>query len=86
MDGQMNALTRYEVSRLMEKMSQQRVRMIRELMEKVAALDVGEELYQHYLSALPPTSELRDLANGISPDMDFAVHDTINGYTFRRTR
>lgn len=86
MDGQMKALTRYEVGRLMGKMSRLRVSMLKDLMERVVALDVGEELYQHYLSALPPVNELRELANGISPEMDFTVHETINGYRFIRTR
>lgn len=84
--GEMGVLTRMEVEKLMKKASRQRARAIRELMEKVAALEVGQEHCQHFLSALPKTNELRDLANGLSPDMDFDVCETINGYRFIRTR
>lgn len=83
---EMGVLTRMEVEKLMKKASRQRARVIRELMEKVAALEVGQEHYQHFLSALPKADELRDLANGLSPDMDFNVFETINGYRFIRTR
>jgi hypothetical protein len=84
--GEMGVLARMEVERLMKKASRQRAKLIRELMEKVAALEVGQEHYQHFLSALPKTSELKDLANGLSPDMDFNVSETINGYRFIRIR
>lgn len=83
---EMGVVTRMEVEKLMKKASRQRARTIRELMEKVAALEVGQEHYQYFLSALPKTDELRDLANGLSPDMDFNVFETINGYRFIRTR
>lgn len=83
---EMGVLTRMEVEKLMKKASRQRARVIRELMEKVAALEVGQEHYQNFLSALPKTEELRQLANGLSPDMDFKVFETINGYGFIRTR
>lgn len=83
---EMGVLTRMEVEKLMKKASRQRARAIRELMEKVAALEVGQEHYQNFLSALPKTEELRQLANGLSPDMDFKVFETINGYGFIRTR
>lgn len=86
MDGQMKQLTRYEVEKLMRKTSMLRANALKKLMEKVVALDVGEELYQCYLSALPPVTELRELVNGISPEMDFVVHNTINGYRFIRVR
>lgn len=81
---EMGVVTRMEVEKLMKKASRQRA--IRELMEKVAALEVGQEHYQHFLSAIPKTNELRDLANGLSPDMDFNVFETLNGYRFIRTR
>lgn len=83
---EMGVLTRMEVEKLMKKASRQRARVIRELMEKVAALEVGQEHYQNFLSALPKAEELRQLANGLSPDMDFKVFETINGYGFIRTR
>lgn len=83
---EMEVLTRMEVEKLMKKASRQRARVIRELMEKVAALEVGQEYYQNFLSALPKTEELRQLANGLSPDMDFKVFETINGYGFIRTK
>lgn len=82
----MKTMTQVEVERLMKKASRQRATLIRELMEKVAALEVGQEHYQHFLSALPKTDELRQLANRLSPDMDFNVFETINGYRFIRTR
>lgn len=82
----MKTMTQVEVERLMKKASRQRAILIRELMEKVAALDVGQEHYQHFLSALPKADELRQLANRLSPDMDFNVFETINGYRFIRTR
>lgn len=84
--GEMEKMTRTEVEKLMKKASRQRARLIRELMEKVAVLEVGQEHYQHFLSALPKTVELRDLANSLSPDMDFNVFETINGYRFIRIR
>jgi hypothetical protein len=83
---EMGVVTRMEVEQLMKKASRQRARVIRELMEKVAALEVGQEHYQPFLSALPKTSELKDLANGLSPDMDFNIFETINGYRFIRIR
>lgn len=82
----MKTMTQVEVERLMKKASRQRATLIRELMEKVSALEVGQEHYQHFLSALPKTDELRQLANRLSPDMDFNVFETINGYRFIRTR
>jgi hypothetical protein len=85
MEG-MKTMTQVEVERLMKKASRQRAILIRELMEKVAALEVGQEHYQHFLSALPKTDELRQLANRLSPDMDFNVFETINGYRFIRIR
>jgi hypothetical protein len=85
MEG-MKTMTQVEVERLMKKASRQRATLIRELMEKVSALEVGQEHYQHFLSALPKTDELRQLANRLSPDMDFNVFETINGYRFIRTR
>jgi hypothetical protein len=85
MEG-MKTMTQVEVERLMKKASRRRAILIRELMEKVAALEVGQEHYQHFLSALPKTDELRQLANRLSPDMDFNVFETINGYRFIRTR
>lgn len=75
-----------ELERLMKKVSRERARLLKELMRKVAALEVGQEHYQCYQSALPRTSELRVLANSLSPDKDFTVFDTINGYRFIRTR
>ena len=84
--GEMGVLTRMEVERLMKKASRHRARLIKELMEKLAALEVGQEHYQHFLSALQKTEELRSLANGLSPDMDFKVFETTNGYRFIRMR
>lgn len=86
MMDEMRAVKGVELERLMKKVSRERARVLKELMEKVAALDVGQEHYQIFLSALPRTAELRDLANSLSPEMDFTVYETINGYRFIRTR
>ena len=83
---EMGVLTRLEVDRLMKKAARERARVIRELLVKVAALNVGQEHYQPFLSALPPTVELRRLANGLSQDMEFNVFETINGYRFIRIK
>lgn len=86
MEGEMKTMARHEVERLMRKVSRERVRVLRELLEKVVALEVGQELYQCFLSALPNTRELQEMLNGIDPDIDYTVHETINGYRFIRTR
>ena len=86
MEGEMKTMARHEVERLMRKVSRERVRVLRELLEKVVTLEVGQELYQCFLSALPKTSELQDIVNGIDLDVDYRVIETINGYRFIRTR
>ena len=86
MEGGMKTMARHEVERLMRKVSRERVRVLRELLEKVVMLEVGQELYQCFLSALPKTSELQDIVNGIDPEVDYRVIETINGYRFVRTR
>ncbi len=83
---EMGVVKGMELERLMKKVSRERARVLKELMQKIAALDVGQEHYQVFLSALPRTAELRELANSLSPDMDFTVYETINGYRFIRTR
>lgn len=86
MEGEMKPMARHEVERLMRKVSRERVRVLRELLEKVVMLEVGQELYQCFLSALPKTRELQDIVNGIDPEVDYSVIETINGYRFVRTR
>ena len=86
MEGEMKTMARHEVERLMRKVSRERVRVLRELLEKVVTLEVGQELYQCFLSALPKTSELQDIVNGIDPEVDYRVIETINGNRFVRTR
>lgn len=84
--GEMGVLTRLEVDRLIARVSRERQRVLREFVEKVIALQVGEELYQVFLSALPKTPLLRELLNGLDPERDFSICETINGYRVRRTR
>lgn len=86
MEGEMMTKARHEVERLMRKVSRERTRVLRELLEKVVALEVGQELYQNFLSSLPTTRELEEIVNGIDPDTGYTVHETINGYRFIRTR
>lgn len=86
MMDEMRAVKGVELERLMRKVSRHRARVLKELMQKIAELEVGQEHYQIFLSALPRTAELRDLANSLSPEMDFTVFETINGYRFIRTR
>lgn len=83
---EMGVVKGMELERLMKKVSRERARVLKELMQKIAALEVGQEHYQIFLSSLPRTAELRELANSLSPDMDFTVYETINGYRFIRTR
>ena len=73
MEGEMKTMARHEVERLMRKVSRQRVRVLRELLEKVVMLEVGQELYQCFLSALPKVTELQEIVNGIDPDADYKV-------------
>lgn len=82
----MRTLTQNEVERLVKKVSMRRAKAVGRLIEKVVTLEVGQEYYQHHLSELPKTPELSDIVNSISPDMDFRVYTTINGYIFIRTR
>lgn len=84
--GEMGVLTRLEVDRLMTRVSRERQRVLKEFVEKVIVLEVGEEFYQTFLSALPKTPLLRELLNGLDPERDFSICETINGYRVKRTR
>lgn len=86
MNAEMGVLTRLEVERLMTRVSRERSRVLKDFVEKVLRLDIGEELYQHYLSTLPKTPLLRELLNGLDPSKDYSISETINGYRVVRKR
>lgn len=83
MKDEMGVLTRYEVEKLMKKVSRERARVIRELCEKAYALKVGEEMFQCYISCLPTASELQQLLNE-SSTCEFKVWPTLNGTMIKR--
>lgn len=86
MNAEMGVLTKLEVDRLMVRVSRERSRVLREFLEKVVALEVNEVFYQNFLSALPKTHLLRELLNGLDPERDYTICETINGYSVKRTR
>lgn len=83
-DDGMRVLTRHELEKLMRRNSRARARAVKEFLEDAHSLKVGEEMYRAYSSLLPRTSDLRDALNS-QEDMKFEMHDTINGYTVKRT-
>lgn len=80
----MKALTKHEVERLMQKLSRERARVIKEFVAKAYALEIGEEFFQCHLSSLPDIPELRRLLNDESSTMRFRVWPTINGTMVKR--
>lgn len=75
-----------EIERLMNKVSRERSRVIREFVEKAHALEVGEELFQCYLACFPTVEELRKLLNeDQSSTMRFEIWSTVNGTMVKRT-
>lgn len=82
---EMGVLTRHELDKLMKKLSRERARVLREFVNRTFALKVGEEFYQHFLTSLPTVQEMRQLLNETGTDIRFDIHETINGYTVKRT-
>ena len=83
-DYGMGVLTRHELEKVMRKYSRARSTALRRFLSDAHSLKVGEEMYRAYNSLLPKTSDLRDALNS-QEDMKFEMHDTINGYTVKRT-
>lgn len=81
MTGEMGVLKKYEVEKLMKKLSRERKRVIQEFVIRNHDLAVGDERFQCFLSALPPTNELRELMGE-----DFDVRLVLNGWIIRRLR
>lgn len=80
----MGVITRYELEKLMRRNSRARASAVRQFMTDASSLKVGEEMYRPYCSELPFANELRDGLNSME-DMRFELHETINGYTVKRT-
>lgn len=81
MTGEMKPLCRYEVEKLMKKLSKETERVKREFKEKNEALGVGEERFQCHLASLPSTQEMRDMMGE-----DFEIFEIINGWMIKRLR
>ena len=84
MKGEMGVMTRHEVEKLMEKVSRERSRVIREFFTKAYALEVGEEMFQCYIACLSDVPELRSMLNDKSSTKKFEVWPTINGTMVKR--
>jgi hypothetical protein len=75
-----------EIERLMNKVSRERSRVIREFVKKAHALEVEEEFFQCYLACFPTVEELRKLLNeDQSSTMRFEIWSTVNGTMVKRT-
>ena len=81
MTGEMKSLSKYEVEKLMQKVSRETLRVRREFKEKNEALGVGEERFQCYISSLPKTAEMREMMGD-----DYEVIHILNGWIIRRLR
>ena len=68
----------------MQKLMEQRERVIREFCTKAYALEVGEELFQCFIACLPKVEELRRMLNEKSSTKQFKVWPTINGIMVKR--
>ena len=84
MNGELGVLTRYEIEKLMCKVSRERARIIKKFVEKALALEVGGEFFQSHIAALSDVEELRMLLNETGTDMKFHVWPTINGTWVKR--
>lgn len=84
MDVEMRALKRYEVEKLMCKVSRERARIFKRFVEKSLALEVGGEFFQCHIKALSDVDELRALLNETGTDMKFHIWKTINGFWVKR--
>lgn len=80
----MGVLTAHELDKLMKKLSRERARVLKTFIEKAYALEVGEEMYQPFLSSLPTVPELRELLNEESSPLRFNIWQTINGIMVKR--
>ena len=75
-----------EIERLMNKVSRERSRVIREFVKKAHALEIGEEFFQCYLACFPTVEELRKLLNeDEASTMRFEIWPTVNGTMVKRT-
>lgn len=81
MTGEMKPLSRYEVEKLMKKLSKETQRVRREFKEKNEALGVGEERFQCHIASLPSTQGMREMMGE-----DFEIFETINGWIIKRLR
>lgn len=81
MKGEMKPLSRYEVEKLMQKISIEAKRVRREFKDKNEALGVGEQRFQCYLASLPSTDEMRKMMGE-----DYEVRTVLNGWIIRRLR
>lgn len=81
---EMTERTRQEFEALMKQLSEIQSRLIEEFCTKVYKLNVGEELYQPFLSCLPAVQELRRMLNEKTSTKQFEVHENINGITVIR--
>ena len=81
MTGDMKSLSKYELEKLMQKVSRETVRVRREFKEKKEALGVGEERFQCYISALPKTGEMREMLGE-----DYQIIVVLNGWIIKRLR
>ena len=81
MTGDMKSLSKYELEKLMQKVSRETVRVRREFKEKNEALGVGEERFQCYISALPKTGEMREMMGE-----DYQIIVVLNGWIIKRLR
>lgn len=79
MSGEMGVLTKYEVEKLMKKLSREKARVIREFVEKNNALKVEEERFQCYLASLPDTAQMQEMMGE-----RFHIYETINGWIVKR--
>lgn len=84
MKGEMGVMTRHEVEKLMEKVSRERARVIREFCTKAYNLNIGEEMFQCYIACLPTVPELKSMLNDKSSTKKFEVYPTINGIMVKR--
>lgn len=81
MSGEMKSLGKYEVEKLMQKVSRETARVRKEFREKNEALEVDEERFQCYIASLPPTAEMREMMGE-----DYEIITVLNGWIIKRLR
>ena len=84
MNIEMGVMTRHQVEKLMEKVSRERARVIREFCCKAYALEVNQEMFQCHISCLPNVYELRGMLNDKSSTKQFEVYPVLNGTMVKR--